>query len=119
MVRGCAGQVMEGGVFLLRRFVVALMRQAAAGESLVPHVKERFWFAFLGYSWGSNVRSCKRSTPALLWQWPDTGLQDVEVLVEYRLPLASKRADVVPWTSVDDRRSPGFESLQPKARPCE
>ena len=41
------------------------------------------------------MRSWERSIPALLRQLTDAGLGDVEVLIEYRLPLTSKRADVV------------------------
>jgi hypothetical protein len=41
------------------------------------------------------VRSWDRSIPALLEQLADAGLGDVEMLVEYQLPLTSKRADVV------------------------
>jgi hypothetical protein len=43
----------------------------------------------------SEMRSWERSIPPLLGQLTAAGLDDVEVLVEYRLPLSSKRADVV------------------------
>jgi hypothetical protein len=81
-------------MFLLRGSVVALARQAAAG-SLVPHLVEQFRFQY-GYNPPrSEVRSWERSIPALLGQLAGAGLGEVEVLVEYRLPLSSKRADVV------------------------
>jgi hypothetical protein len=41
------------------------------------------------------VRSWERSIPPLVGQLMDAGLDRVEMLIEYRLPLTSKRADVV------------------------
>jgi hypothetical protein len=81
-------------MFLLRGSVGALTRQAAAG-GLVPHLADQFWFVFGARPSRSEVRSWERSIPALLNQLTDAGLHEVEVLVEYRLPLSSKRADVV------------------------
>ncbi len=43
----------------------------------------------------AEVRSWERSLPVLLDDLLDAGLDQVEVLLEYRLPLTSKRADVV------------------------
>jgi hypothetical protein len=43
----------------------------------------------------SEVRSWERSLPALLQAVNDAGLGQVEVLVEYALPLNSRRADAV------------------------
>lgn len=40
-------------------------------------------------------RSCERSLPALAADLRSAGLGGVEMLIEYRLPLTSKRADVV------------------------
>jgi uncharacterized protein len=81
-------------MFLLRGSVAALTRQAAAG-GLVPHLADQFWYLFGARPSRSEVRSWERSIPALLGQLTDAGLDEVEVLVEYRLPLSSKRADVV------------------------
>jgi hypothetical protein len=62
---------------------------------MVPHLCEQFRFQ-LGYSPSrSEIVSWERSIPALLAQLMDAGLAEVEVLVEYRLPLTSRRADVV------------------------
>jgi hypothetical protein len=81
-------------VFLLRGSVALVARQATAG-TMVPHLTEQFRFQ-LGYSPPrSEVVSWERSIPALLGQLMDAGLDEVEVLVEYRLPLTSRRADVV------------------------
>lgn len=43
----------------------------------------------------SERRSWQRSIPALRADLIDAGLHDVEILIEYQLPLTSKRADVV------------------------
>ena len=81
-------------MFLLRGSVAALSKQAAA-NTLVPHLTEQFRFQF-GYAPPrSEVMSWERSIPALLSQVSDAGLDEVEALIEYRLPLTSKRADVV------------------------
>ncbi|MET8151813.1 DUF2075 domain-containing protein [Actinoplanes sp. NPDC049668] len=81
-------------MFLLRGSVADLTHKVAAG-GLVPHLTEQFRFQF-GYNpTPSEVRSWERSIPPLLGQLTDAGLEAVEVLVEYRLPLSSKRADVV------------------------
>jgi hypothetical protein len=84
----------EGAVFLLRGSAAALARQAGA-RSLVPHLVEQFRFQLRYTPSHSEVRSWERSIPPLLGQLTDAGLGEVEVLVEYRLPLTSKRADVV------------------------
>ncbi|GAA2489810.1 DUF2075 domain-containing protein [Streptomyces gobitricini] len=44
---------------------------------------------------GSEVRSWERSLPALANALVEAGLGDVEVMVEYGLPLTSKRADAI------------------------
>jgi hypothetical protein len=81
-------------VFLLRGSVAALSKQAAA-NTLVPHLTEQFRFQ-LGYTPPkSEMMSWERSIPALLAQVSEAGLGEVEALIEYRLPLTSKRADVV------------------------
>ncbi|MCU0295677.1 MAG: hypothetical protein MUD05_06415, partial [Candidatus Nanopelagicales bacterium] len=43
----------------------------------------------------SEVRSWESSLPVLMADLRDAGLEDVEVLVEHRLPLSSKRTDVI------------------------
>lgn len=49
-----------------------------------------------GHSPSASERlSWERSIPALRADLIDAGLHDVEMLIEYRLPLTSKRADVV------------------------
>jgi hypothetical protein len=81
-------------MFLVRGSVAALAAQVA-GNRLVPRLTEQFRFRF-GYNPSqSEVRSWDRSIPALLDQLAEAGLGEVEVLIEYQLPLTSKRADVV------------------------
>jgi uncharacterized protein len=43
----------------------------------------------------SEIRSWERSLPALVADLVDAGLDELEMLIEYQLPLTSKRADVV------------------------
>ncbi|WP_433178621.1 DNA/RNA helicase domain-containing protein [Actinoallomurus sp. CA-150999] len=43
----------------------------------------------------SERRSWDRSLPTLAWDLVDAGLGQIEMLIEYQLPLTSKRADVV------------------------
>ena len=81
-------------MFLVRGSVTALAAQVA-GNRLVPRLTEQFRFRF-GYNPSQpEARSWDRSIPALLDQLAAAGLGDVEVLIEYQLPLTSKRADVV------------------------
>ncbi|MFD4769385.1 DNA/RNA helicase domain-containing protein [Streptomyces niveus] len=67
----------------------------ALDSSLYFHLTERF-VRMHGYMPGdSEVRSWKRSIPELAAALNDAGLGDVEVMLEYSLPLNSKRADAV------------------------
>lgn len=62
-------------------------------------VERRLAEHFLSSGWGapgpSERRSWRNSLAALSADLRDAGLDDVEVIPEYRLPLSSKRADVV------------------------
>ncbi|ALC19466.1 DNA/RNA helicase domain-containing protein [Streptomyces pristinaespiralis] len=67
----------------------------ALDSSLFLHLTERFVHMH-GYRPGaSEVRSWERSIPVLAATLNDAGLGDVEMMLEYALPLNSKRADVV------------------------
>ncbi|TXL84245.1 DUF2075 domain-containing protein [Streptomyces sp. IB2014 016-6] len=67
----------------------------ALDSSLYLHLTERF-VRLHGYRPGtSEMRSWKRSIPELAAALNDAGLGDVEVMLEYSLPLNSKRADAV------------------------
>ncbi|RSO22689.1 ATP-binding protein [Streptomyces sp. WAC 06725] len=66
-----------------------------ADESLAQILAERFVHAH-GYRPGlAEVRSWERSIPALTHALLDAGLGRAEMLIEYGLPLTSRRADVV------------------------
>ncbi|MFG2603005.1 DNA/RNA helicase domain-containing protein [Streptomyces sp. NPDC048514] len=67
----------------------------ALDSSLYLHLTEQFVHMH-GYRPGNaEARSWERSIPALAAALNDAGLGDVEVMLEYALPLNSKRADAV------------------------
>ncbi|MEU2447295.1 DUF2075 domain-containing protein [Streptomyces althioticus] len=67
----------------------------ALDGSLFLHLIDQFVHMH-GYRPGtSEVRSWERSLPVLAAALNDAGLGDVEMMLEYALPLNSKRADVV------------------------
>lgn len=67
----------------------------ALDSSLFLHLAEQFVHMH-GYRPGpSEVRSWERSIPALASALNEVGLGDVEIMIEYALPLNSKRADAV------------------------
>ncbi|GAB2975022.1 DUF2075 domain-containing protein [Streptomyces pseudoechinosporeus] len=67
----------------------------ALDGSLFLHLTEQFVHMH-GYRPGSSeVRSWERSIPDLTAALNEAGLGDVEVMIEYALPLNSKRADAV------------------------
>ncbi|MFI7618295.1 DNA/RNA helicase domain-containing protein [Nonomuraea terrae] len=71
--------------------LLASPNEAALAEVIAEHVK-----ASTGRrSSPSEVRSWQRSLPVLARDLADAGLHRVEMLVEYKLPLTSRRADVV------------------------
>lgn len=79
---------------LLRRTAHGLLEMNRSG-SLVQHLATQFAFTY-GYQPGnSEQRSWEASLPVLAQDLVDADLGDVEMLVEYQLPLTSLRADVV------------------------
>ncbi|MEU6997241.1 DUF2075 domain-containing protein [Nonomuraea sp. NPDC046570] len=71
--------------------LLASPNEAALAEVIAEHVRMT---TGRGPS-PSEIRSWGRSLPALARDLADAGLHEVEMLVEYKLPLTSKRADVV------------------------
>ncbi|MEW9516867.1 DNA/RNA helicase domain-containing protein [Streptomyces tubercidicus] len=68
-----------------------------------------------GYQPGiSEVRSWERSIPALTGALLDAGLDQVEMLIEYGLPLTSKRADVVLAGVHPDTQEPSYVVVELK-----
>jgi len=79
---------------LLRSSVAGMESQLASG-SVVENLLSRL-VATTGRSPSEGeVRSWKASLPVLVNDLVSAGLSDVEVLVEYQLPLTSKRVDAV------------------------
>lgn len=79
----------------LYRASVAGVRKQITSKSLVTNLSEQFAYEF-GYNPSpGEVRSWERSLQVLVSDLEDAGLDKVEVFVEYRLPLTSKRADVI------------------------
>ncbi|MCY0957629.1 DUF2075 domain-containing protein [Streptomyces sp. H27-H5] len=79
-----------------------LFRESAASVaartlegSLALHLTENFTHTHGCRPGPSEVRSWERSIPALTNALLDAGLGQVEVLLEYSLPLTSKRADAI------------------------
>jgi DUF2075 family protein len=65
------------------------------GGSLISELLERFTFQHGYRPSPSELRSWERSLPYVARLLRTADLDDVQVLVEYQLPLASKRLDVV------------------------
>lgn len=81
-------------MFLSRCSAAALADEISAG-TLAARLTEQYRHA-CGYSPGpSEVRSWARSIPAFIGELRAAGLGDVDVLIEYRLPLTSKRVDLI------------------------
>ncbi|WP_328349592.1 DUF2075 domain-containing protein [Mycobacterium sp. NBC_00419] len=66
-----------------------------APESLVEHLLEQMLYRTGRRAAPAEQTSWKRSIPILAADLVDAGLGEIEMLVEYHLPLTSQRADVV------------------------
>lgn len=74
---------------------VAHLRSKIDSQSLVPTLSEQYRHRLGRHAPPAEVRSWERSLDVLSGDLLEAGLQEVEALVEYQLPLTSKRADVV------------------------
>jgi hypothetical protein len=81
-------------VLLFRASAESLRSEAQAGR-LAQHLSEQYAFALGRRAADSEVRSWERSLPVLAEDLRDAGLSQVEVLVEFQLPLSSKRVDAL------------------------
>jgi hypothetical protein len=79
----------------LYRAPVARVRAEIEGGTLVPTLTEQFRHRIGHLPSAGEVRSWERSLRVLSADLVDAGLDHVEALVEYQLPMTSKRADVV------------------------
>lgn len=79
----------------LYRGSVRSIRTKIDNGSLVPTLTEQFRHRIGHRPAPAEVRSWERSLAVLAADLTDAGLADVEALVEYQLPLTSKRVDVV------------------------
>lgn len=78
-----------------RRSASSVSRFSELEEQLGELISEHLRFTTGRSASPSEVRSWNRSLPVLASDLVDAGLGDVEMLVEYRLPLSGKRVDVV------------------------
>ena len=82
-------------MFLLRSTVAALADETTAG-TLIPRLTEQFRHAY-GYSPGpAEVRSWERSIPAAVKELRAAGLNELEMLVEWQLPLTEPCSANIP-----------------------
>ncbi len=79
----------------LYRGSVSGVRSQIAADKLVPALTEQFVYEFGYHPSKAEVRSWERSLGVLVSDLEDAGLESAEMLIEYRLPLTSKRADVI------------------------
>ena len=73
----------------------AFLRAKIDDGSLVPTLSEQYRHQLGRSAPPAEIRSWERSLDVLSQDLIEAGLIEVEVLVEYQLPLTSKRADVV------------------------
>jgi uncharacterized protein len=78
--------------------LAALALDGTLGIRIAEHVRHTTGFR----ASDAEVRSWDRSLPVLAHDLVDAGLGDVEMLVEHRLPLTSKRVDVI-LSGIDPR----------------
>lgn len=71
------------------------VRSQLSADTLVKVLTEQFRFHMNYNPSPAEVRSWERSLQVLANDLADAGLNQVEMLIEYQLPLTSKRADVV------------------------
>ncbi|MGK2320626.1 DUF2075 domain-containing protein [Gordonia rhizosphera] len=79
----------------LYRASVSGVRAQITANTLIPTLTEQHFFEYGYHASKAEVRSWERSVAVLVSDLEDAGLQKAELLLEYRLPLTSKRADAV------------------------
>ena len=79
----------------LYRGSVGSIRTKIQDGSLVPTLTDQFRYQIGHRPSPSEVASWRASLEVLATDLAEAGLNEVEALVEYQLPLSSKRVDVV------------------------
>lgn len=79
----------------LHRASVAGLRAEIAANTLVSAMSSKFAFKYGYRASAAEQRSWERSLAVLTNDLHDAGLEDVEVLLEYQLPLTSRRVDAL------------------------
>lgn len=88
--------MLPGGDFLLfRESAASLANRTRLEGRLTELLSENFLHRHGRKPHAAEVRSWERSIPALTHALVEAGLGEVEMLLEYGLPLTSKRADVI------------------------
>ncbi|MER7052716.1 DUF2075 domain-containing protein [Streptomyces sp. NPDC000351] len=87
--------VLPGGISLLFRESAASVATRILEGSLALHLTENFCHLHGRRPAQAEIRSWERSLPALVNALMEAGLGEIEVVIEYSLPLTSKRADAV------------------------
>lgn len=88
--------MLPGGDFLLfRESAASLANRTRLEGRLAELLSENFLHRHGHKPHAAEVRSWERSIPALTHALVEAGLGEVEMLLEYGLPLTSKRADVI------------------------
>lgn len=77
------------------RYSADALARVASTDSVVERLLEQLIFSSGHRASQAEVRSWRRSLPVLAQDLVDAGLSNVDVIVEYQLPLTSQRADVV------------------------
>ncbi|WP_344716754.1 DUF2075 domain-containing protein [Gordonia defluvii] len=99
---------------------MTLLRTTAADprfdqpESLVEQLLEQMLFATGSRAGPAEQKSWLRSLPALAAELREADLCDVEMLLEYRMPLTSQRADVVLAGVHPDSGAPSYVVVELK-----
>jgi DUF2075 family protein len=79
----------------LHRASAGAIRSQLAAGSLVNRMSEQFRFAYGHNPAPAEQRSWERSLTTLTDDLHDAGLAEIEMLLEYRLPLTSRRVDAL------------------------
>jgi len=93
--RQVSSAFLRGLVVPLYRAAVAQFRAQVLDGSLVPTLVEQYRRRLFHQPGPAEIRSWERSLHTLSADLVQAGLDHVEVLLEYQLPLTSKRADAV------------------------